>query len=210
MINIDFENIDIYNIGAWPKVIKVLAFIIALCFVWLFSNWIFVSSKVEKLASLKAEEAKLRQFYVSKQKLLINIEEYKKQMNIIKGRLSRLVTQLPSANEVPNLIDQFSQAGLSSGLSFKEIEIMPENKFKYYVELPIKVKTIGNYHELGDFISKVSELSRVITFHDFKLKKLKNENDTTKLELQIMAKTYRYLSDSYEKRNDLDNDKNKG
>jgi type IV pilus assembly protein PilO len=147
---------------------------------------------------LLAEEKKLRTFFVSKQKLLVNINEYKEQMKTIESRLTTLVQLLPSANEVPSLVNQISQAGRESGLNFKEISMLPEKKFRYYVEMPIKMRVNGSYHQLGDFVSRVAELSRIVTFHDFTLvvnpEAQKQRIVGESLDLEILAKTYRYLA----------------
>lgn len=209
MFNINFEEIDIHRIGQWPLFLKAIVVVINCILFYLFFNWLFISSKLENLSNLKAEEARLRTFFVSKQRLLIDIEDYKNQMNLIENRLAKLVKKLPEANELPNLINQISQAGNDSGLFFREIKVMSEKKFKYYVELPINITVDGNYHQLGDFISKISGMSRVITFHDFKLERAKDLENAQKqqiLSLNILAKTYRYLPiENKDKQDNQDN-----
>lgn len=205
MLNINLDEIDIYNIGTWPNIMKAAVIIVAnLAIIFIF-KWLFIDSKVEELDNLIAEEKRLKVFFVSRHKLLVNITEYKAQMKEIQDRLSTLVQLLPSANEIPNLVNQVSLAGKDSGLTFKEITILPEKQFKYYVELPIKIKVNGNYHQMGEFISKVSGLPRIITLHDLTLAPDKTKvaeigkirsvsNSQEYLELDVLAKTYRYLT----------------
>ncbi len=199
----NLDEIDFYNIGSWPKALKLAVIIGTLALIAIIINWLFISSKVEQLENLLVEEKRLRTFFINKHKMLVNISEYKNQMTEIQQRLSTLVQLLPSANEIPTLVNQVSLAGKDSGLSFKEISILPEKDFKYYVELPIKIKVTGSYHQLGEFVSKVSVLPRIITLHDLTLApdKVKVANQTIlrsndnleTLELEVLAKTYRYL-----------------
>lgn len=207
MLDLNFEDIDIYNLATWPLYLKIAVVVGAGVAVYFLCNWMFITSKLETLENLKAEEKRLKTFFVSKQKQLINIDDYKVQYEVIEKRLSKLTKKLPEANELPNLINQMSQAGQASGLSFKEIKILPEKKFSYYVELPIKIKAEGDYHKIGDFVSKVSSMPRVITFHDFKLgSSSKSEDMGENLKFEVLAKTYRYLHNTTEK-DDEESDK---
>lgn len=199
MFKLNFDDIDIYNIGSWPQVLKIAVIIGSSVLVAGVFYWFFLSSQMEQLDSLIAEEQKQKQFYVTRAKLLGNIYEYKAQLKVINERLLDLVKLLPSENEVPNLVEQVTQAGRESGLKFKEIKMLPEKKLKYYVELPIEIKSNGTYHQIGEFLSKVSSLPRIITFHDFKLEiSAINPNEPKHspdgLELNILAKTYRYIA----------------
>lgn len=198
MFNINLDEIDIYNIGSWPNFLKILVTIIIGFLLIFIIKWLFIDSKVEELDGLLAEEKRLKSFFINKQKLLVNIDEYKGQLVTIEKRLTNLVQMLPGANEVPALVNQISQAGRETGLNFKEIAILPEKKFKYYVELPIKIKVHGNYHQLGEFISRLTDLPRIITLHDFNLEVSKDKSSqktvSESLDLEILAKTYRYLA----------------
>ncbi len=184
--------------GSWPNIMKVAVTGIVGILLIFICNWLFISSKAENLENISAEETRLKSIFVNKQKLLVNINEYKEQLVTIERRLDNLVQLLPSANEIPALVNQISQAGRESGLNFKEITILPEKKFKYYVELPIQIKVNGSYHQLGEFVSRVADLPRVITLHDFTLEvskeKSKEKAFTEFLDLEILAKTYRYIT----------------
>ena len=57
--------------------------------------------------------------------------------------------------------------------------------------MPITIKLIGNYHDIGAFASDISQLSRIVTLNDIGLTTSKNG-----LILDAVAKTFRYLDDS--------------
>ncbi len=211
MFNLDldfnFEDITFDNIGSWPFLIKLLTICISCLIIYFLCNWIFISSNLEQLRTLKSEEQRQRVFFASKQRSLYDIQDYKQQIGTIEDRLKKLTKKLPAENEVPDLINQISQAGNVSNLSFNEIKILPEKKFKYYVELPISMSIVGNYHQFGEFVSKVSSMSRVITFHDLTIEKMKDIKKSSnidggspsdKLEIVVLAKTYRYLQHNTE------------
>jgi type IV pilus assembly protein PilO len=69
--------------------------------------------------------------------------------------------------------------------------LQPEVAQQFYIELPINIKVIGGYHDLATFVSGVSSLPRIVTLHDFEIKPEKDDS-TSKLQMNIVAKTYRY------------------
>jgi len=74
----------------------------------------------------------------------------------------------------------------------ESIDLQPERKAEFYVELPITIVVTGEYHNIGAFVSGVANLSRIVTLHDFNIKPVKSATD---LKMSIIAKTYRYLGD---------------
>ena len=65
---------------------------------------------------------------------------------------------------------------------------------EFYAELPIQMRLSGDYHEFGEFVSRVSALPRIVTLHDIKVMyDEKNKNSLGMLTMDLTAKTYRYL-----------------
>lgn len=217
MFNINFEEIDINDIATWPLFLKILVLIGALLLSIFITKWLFIDSKTEELDFLLREETKLKSFIVQKQATLVNIHEYKKQMQEIEERLESLIEQVPSDNKLPNLVDRISEAGKNSQLIINEVSILPEKKLKYYVELPIKIRVYGGYHKIGEFIASIANSQRIITFHDFNIE-LSNEKDKKELvltnnsdnvdllKLEVLAKTYRYNISELDKDSDEQED----
>ena len=79
--------------------------------------------------------------------------------------------QLPSDTEVPGLLEDITYTGLGAGLVIDSINLMPEVLHEFYIELPINISVRGTYHDIGTFVSGVSNLPRIVTLHDFSIKK---------------------------------------
>src|SRR5919109_430605 len=60
-----------------------------------------------------------------------------------------------------------------------------------YAELPITVKVVGNYHDMGAFASDVGQLSRIVTLNDIAIAAGKDGI----LTMDATARTFRYLDD---------------
>jgi len=89
---------------------------------------------------------------------------------------------------------------LQAGLEFELFKPEAELPAEFYAELPIKIKVTGRYHQFGDFISRVADLSRIVTLHDFSIEPSttvtnKNKAATNNLVMSVTAKTYRYLGE---------------
>jgi type IV pilus assembly protein PilO len=85
-----------------------------------------------------------------------------------------------------------NQAGLGRGLQFELFRpAASENTKEFYAELPIQVKVIGTYHDMGAFASDVGQLSRIVTLNDVAIEAGKDGN----LTMDATARTFRYLDD---------------
>ena len=104
-----------------------------------------------------------------------------------------LLRQLPSDTEVPGLIEDITRTALDNELTIESIDLQPEAKTEFYIELPINIVVEGGYHKIGSFVSGVANLSRIVTLHDFKIKPTKSN---LLLRMEITAKTYRYLEEA--------------
>lgn len=188
---IDFSELDINNIGAWPVAVRILACVIAFVAVLVLGYFIQLTDIQAELDRNRAQETTLKQQFSVKVKQAANLEEYKQQMRLMEASFEVLLRQLPSDTEVPGLLEDITSAGLSSGLEFEEIKLLAETTRPFYIELPIQIKVLGNYHDLATFVSAIAGMPRIVTSHDFSIKPVVAGN-SSKLAMDILVKTYRY------------------
>ncbi|MGH1372465.1 MAG: type 4a pilus biogenesis protein PilO, partial [Cellvibrionaceae bacterium] len=62
---------------------------------------------------------------------------------------------------------------------------------EFYIELPISINVSGPYHDFGAFVSGVAGMPRIVTLHDYSIKR---QATGGLLDMTILAKTYRYKS----------------
>lgn len=197
----DLRSLDRNNIGGWPKSVKI--FFTALLFlVVVLAGWYFyVSNQQDELTSLVGKEGQLRQEFSTKQAKASNLDALQQQLDEMKDMLRQLLRQLPSRTEMPELLIDVSQTGLSAGLQVDSFTPQPEVPKDFYAEEPIQLRMVGTYHQFGTFISGVASLPRVVilTMHDVALTPEHAGKDGTstdgQLVLQGTVKTYRYLDE---------------
>lgn len=193
MKNIDLRDIDFKTAGSWPMQLKyaVCAFVIVI--ILLLAWFLMVKDKRDEMLRLEGEEAVLRADFESKQGRAANLEPLKQQLAQMELILQQMLRQLPSKNEMPDLIVDVSQQALASGITNELFQPGPETPREFYAEKPISIRMVGNYHQFGAFMSGVASLPRVVimTMHDISLKPRGANNEL--LEMAGTIKTYRYL-----------------
>lgn len=187
----ELNELDFNNIGSWPGPVKAILILI-LC-VAVAVGWYYYNTE-EQLLTLETAEKKelaLRGEFENKQAKAVNLEKYKKQLEEMKQSFGAMLRQLPNRTEVADLLVDVSQTGLASGLEFELFNPQDEVPREFYAELPIRLVVFGNYHALGDFISGLAALPRIVTIHDVTV----TPRGDKELVMSATAKTYRYLEE---------------
>jgi type IV pilus assembly protein PilO len=187
---LDLSDLSLDNIGTWPAVIKVLLCLILLIGVVVGGYYYHIEGLQQQLATVEAEEVKLKEEFEKKAFQAANLDAYRRQMVEMEESFGALVSQLPSDTEVPGLLEDITNKGLLNGLEIGSIDLQPEQSKEFYVELPIAINAVGSYHDLGAFISGMAGLPRIVTLHNFTISA--PGANTNQLNMSIIAKTYRY------------------
>jgi type IV pilus assembly protein PilO len=202
----ELRSLDPRDPGRWPLAVRAGA--VALCFIVLSIVLCYVFVWDEQRPELQRREdaeQSLRQEFKTKHAKAVNLEVYKNQLKDIERSFGALLRQLPGKTEVPNLLVDISQTGLSAGLEEKLFQPQPEQKKDFYAELPIKISLTGSYHQFGEFVSGIAALPRIVTLHDIEIKTT-NKDAYDQLTLDLTAKTYRYLDEDEIAANDAKKD----
>ncbi|NIN61209.1 MAG: type 4a pilus biogenesis protein PilO [Gammaproteobacteria bacterium] len=191
----DLQNLDFENIGDWPFSIKAVAASLVIVAIVGAGYWFDVKAQREELAVAERKEVELMESLERKQKKAANLDALKVQLEEIKQSFGDMLKQLPNKTEVAALLVDISQTGLAAGLEFELFKPENEQPAEFYAELPIKISVIGDYHQLGEFISGVASLPRIVTTHDISISRKKTKEETQALQMQATAKTYRALDE---------------
>ena len=158
----ELNGLDINDIGSWSRRVKlIMATLIAVGLVFAGYHFI-IKDQIKKLDSVKAKEPQLKTAYLGKKALAINLDAYKAQMVEAEETFGVLLKQLPNESEIPDLLIDMTQVGLSRGLQFQQIK--PGNVIAkdFYAEKLVNVKATGTYHQIAGFVSDIASLQRII------------------------------------------------
>ena len=190
--NIDFNDLDFNNIGSWPGPVKVILMVLLFTAVAVGGYFYYLTDKREALQQAEAKEVALRSEFETKAEQAANLQAYRQQMAEMEDTFGALLRQLPSDTEVPGLLEDITRTAIDNELRIESIDLKPEQRTEFYVELPIDIVVEGDYHKIGTFVSGVANLSRIVTLHDFKIVP---EGSAQNLKMSVLAKTYRYLDE---------------
>ena len=193
----ELQQLDPKDIGRWPLLFRALA--VGVIFVVLTGVLIYMvpmRNQMPDLDRAKTEEVDLMRTFDERQRKAANFDQYRTQLKDMERSFGAMLRQLPGRTEVPSLLVDISQVGLSSGLQEKLFQPMPEVRKDFYAELPIRIRLTGSYHQFGAFVSGIAALPRIVTLHDISIAPETKDAGADRLTLDVTAKTYRYLDDA--------------
>lgn len=188
----DLKNIDVNNLASWPVPIKIGGILVVSMIILFAGFWFLIQGELEEYGEAQTKEVGLRETFMNKKGMAINLPAYKLQMEEMEQTFGSLLRQLPNTTEVPDLLVDITQAGLGRGLEFALFRPEKEQPKDFYAEMPISIEVRGSYHELAQFVSDVAALPRIVTFGDISISSTGKDN---KLSMSAKAKTYRYLDE---------------
>ncbi|MDH3860086.1 MAG: type 4a pilus biogenesis protein PilO [Gammaproteobacteria bacterium] len=191
----ELQNLDANDVGRWPLPFRVGVIVIVFVLVVALGIYFFiVKDKAPLLERAQNEEQELRLTFENKQRKAANYDAYKAQLEQIEQSFGTMLRQLPGETEIPSLIVDISQTGLAAGLQEKLFVPQAEIPKDFYAEKPIKIRLTGGYHEIGNFVSGIAALPRIVTLHNINITRESNE-EFDNLSMEVTAQTYRYLDE---------------
>ncbi|PLX69109.1 MAG: pilus assembly protein PilO [Azoarcus sp.] len=187
----DFQNLDPNDPGVWPLAPRVAVFVFLFVATIAAAWWFDWSDQGILLEQREAEEQQLRQDWLGKKRLAVNLDEHKRQLAEIDRQFGALLKQLPNRAEMDSLLSDINQAGLGRGLLFELFKPGSDQVKEFYAEMPIEIRVTGGYHDLGEFASDVARMPRIVTLNNISL----DAAAEWRLKLDAKATTYRYLDE---------------
>lgn len=186
------RTLDGQNQGSWPWFIKVLAAFSIVVTIAALAYAVPISSKMAQIGAAEAEQETLLEVYRKKESKARHLEAYKAQVRQMEVEFTALLDQLPKDTRVSDLVEGINLTGMDSGIRFKDISIEPEIEQPLFIEQPIRIEAVGDYHQFGAFVSRLAALPRIITMADFQVTNAKPSLDTLpELSLILHTSTYR-------------------
>jgi len=188
----DFKHTNWKDPGTWtlaPKIVALLTVLVVIPVAGYFGLW---DGQITELEALLQQEEALKKDYLAKKTQAINLDLHKQQLREIDTQFGALLKQLPNKSQMDALLVDINQSGLSRGLQFDLFKpATTEAAKEFYSELPIQVKVIGTYHDMGAFAADIGQLPRIVTLNDVSIEAGKDGN----LTMDVTARTFRYLDD---------------
>ena len=187
-----FESLDSENYGSWPLPVKVTVIGLIIVFIAALSWALPISGKIDEINAAESQQQTLLDSYREKESRARHLEAYKAQVVQMEAEFNSLLDQLPKDTRVSELVEGINMTGVGSNIRFQDISVEPEIENEFFIEQPIRIAALGEYHQFGSFISGLAALPRIITMHDFEVSNPQPSLDVLpELNLVLQTKTYR-------------------
>jgi type IV pilus assembly protein PilO len=180
--------------GSWPLSIKTVAMISCYGLVLSTGYYFDTLSQLTILDERKTSELTLKKDIAFKQTQLSQSPDIKAHALYLENQLSNLLKDLPSKEEMANLLIDISKTGTLNGLKFTLFKPEAPLSQDFYMEQPVTIKVIGQYQTLGHFISGLASLPRIVTLHDLTMTSLSVSGEIL---MTATVKTYYENTDQY-------------
>lgn len=122
-----------------------------------------------RVTTLRAQRDAQQTELVRLRSLAVELTRVRREAAEVEARLERVKERLPTQREIPGLYRTLSDAAVQAGLAVALFQPREQRVRDFYSEIPIAVVAEGGYHELGDFIGRVSMLPRAAMIGEMKL-----------------------------------------
>ena len=184
-----FRGLDMRDPSGWPALPRYCVQALLVAFVIGFLWFVWLSDSDAALEAERSKELVLREEYKKKVAQAVNFEALQKQREQVLQYVTQLEKQLPSKAEMDALLSDINQAGLGRSLQFDLFRPGQVSVKEYYAELPISVRVVGRYHDIGAFASDIANLSRIVTLNNLTITPVREGM----LGMDATARTFRYL-----------------
>jgi type IV pilus assembly protein PilO len=83
--------------------------------------------------------------------------------------VERLEQLIPEDEEVASLLNEISQAARQTGVSDPEMRPEPNEVGAFYTKESYEIEVVGEYHDIGRFLTAIASLPRIITPVDLEI-----------------------------------------
>ncbi|MHB1845275.1 MAG: type IV pilus inner membrane component PilO [Deltaproteobacteria bacterium] len=157
----------------------------------------FISDLQDEIARQDVQSKRLEDDLIQKQSIANNLNEYRRQKEVLEQRLAEALTELPNDANIDELLSQLNEVGVRSGLELASVEPGTEsNEGSFYSKIPVKLSVVGNYHEIASFFDAVGRLKRIVNISEISLKSPTKQGDKVVLKADCLATTFRFVDKS--------------
>jgi len=161
------------------------------------ANYFLLIQDVENtIAQQQVQQRNLEMQLQEKQEIAQNLNERRREMDVLEQKLAEALTELPEKKDIEELLAQLNDIGKKSGLEIATVEPGQEAAASFYARIPIKMSVSGNFHEIARFLLDVSNLRRIVNVNNIHFSTPTVKNEKVILKSDFLATTFRFLDQS--------------
>ncbi len=158
-----------------------------------------ISDIETRVKRVRADQAKLDAELAEKTAIANNLNQFRREKELLEQRLSEALAELPEDKNIDELLQLFQDRAQKAGLEISTIEPQASVNQQFYARIPIPMTVSGNYHEIATFLDSLGRLRRIVNVSDIVLDNPKDVNGKVVLAGKFLATTFMFVSAGAEK-----------
>jgi type IV pilus assembly protein PilO len=157
--------------------------------------FLLVQPTEEDIAKQVDQRRKLDIDLAEKSEIAQNLNERRRELDVLDQKLAEALTELPEKKEIDELLAQINDIGRKSGLEIARVEPGKESVGggEFFARIPIKMTVSGNYHEIAVFMQELANMRRIVNVNGIALDKPSLKNEKVILQSSFVATTFRFV-----------------
>ena len=150
-----------------PKTLRLIGTVIlggAAVYVFLATPYLPVNYPVAsaKIKDLKADFEKKSNDLARARQSVADLPRFQAEFAALHERYEMAAELLPTDKEMPGVLRRLTLAGQQCGIQFESFRPDPEVRKDHYTEVPIQLKIVGGYHQVGQFLAEIANMPRIM------------------------------------------------
>ena len=154
---------------------------------------IAIADAEKRIQVVEREQKKLDQDYIEKQAIANNLNQFRREKELLEQRLQEALAELPDDKKLDEILQLFQDRATKSGLDILTIEPQPVVSEGFYARIPIPISVQGNYHEIATFLDAVGRLRRIVNVNNISMDQPKDLNGKVVLNAKFLATTFMFV-----------------
>jgi type IV pilus assembly protein PilO len=152
--------------------------------------------KMNEYKTLVEKSDALQSEIVQKKSIADNLGRFRAEYEKMQQRLQESLKELPNDKEIPELLTSIASIANQNQLEVKKFQPAGEVAKGFYAEVPVSLTLTGRYLDIGKFFFDVSEMPRIVTVGNIKMKTAGGKEAAGQMLVSVdcQATTYRFLS----------------
>jgi type IV pilus assembly protein PilO len=152
-----------------------------------------ISSLETRMQKAAVEQKKLDQDYIEKQAIANNLNQFRREKELLEQRLQEALAELPNDKKLDELLQLFQDRATKAGLEILTIEPQPQKSEGFYASIPIPMTVQGTYHEVATFLDALGRLRRIVNVNNLVFDSPKDQGGKVVVNTKFLATTFMFV-----------------
>ncbi|GED21077.1 type 4a pilus biogenesis protein PilO [Halomonas halmophila] len=193
LARVEWRELDLRDSAHWPPLVQWLCCLLLVVALASLSLHYLVRPGMQALAMAQREEVELLSRYRRQLSRVASLPQRREQLARHQEALSWLAGAFPASAEMAALIDAIGRAAQRRGVELTTVELQPVIQRPPLAVHPVSLEIAGAFHDLGHFVSDISTLERLVTWHELRMV----EGDAG-VRLSLQARAYQFAASGEE------------